>query len=182
MLNRRSALRQIFCVSAGALILPSCMNDKSKPSVVLKKIEIDGEDEKLLAELAETIIPKTSTPGAKDIYAHVFAFRMIDDCYKQEDQQKFVKGMKQFRERTKTELKKSFVEASPADRASFLKKIEADKQSKDELNYFYSTTKRLVIQAYTTSEFYLTKVQVYEMVPSRYHGCVPVKALNTKPA
>lgn len=182
MVNRRSAIRQIFCISAGALILPSCMNDKTKSSITLKNMDIDGEQEKLLAELAETIIPRTSTPGAKDIYAHLFALKMMDDCYIKDDQQKFLKGMNQFRDKTKSELKKSFVEATPTERASLLKKIETDKQSKDELSYFYSTTKRLVIQAYTTSEFYLTKVQVYEMVPSRYHGCVPVKAMTTKPA
>ena len=182
MVNRRSAIRQLFCISAGALILPSCMQDKSKSAILLKNLSIDSGQEKLLEELTETIIPATSTPGAKDIYAHLFVLKMMDDCYKKENQKKFIDGMEQFQKEAKKELDKSFVDATPAQRQSFLKKVEADKESKDDLTWFYATTKQLTIQAYITSEYYLTKVQVYEMVPSRYHGCVPVKLLNSKPS
>ena len=182
MVNRRSAIRQLFCISAGALIIPSCMQDKSKSAILLKNLTIDSNQEKLLVELSETIIPATSTPGAKDVYAHLFALKMIDDCYKKEDQQKFVNGLEAFQKKSKKELDRSFAEASPAERVSLLQKIEADKDSKDDLAYFYSTIKRLTIQAYTTSQYYMTKVQVYEMVPSRYHGCLPVKAINSKPS
>lgn len=182
MVNRRSAIRQLFCISAGVLILPSCMEDKTKSAILLKNFSIDAEQERLLDELMETILPKTSTPGAKDLYAHLFALKMLDDCYKKEDQQKFVKGLEQFGKRAKKELDASFVKATPAQRQNLLKKIEDDKESKDDLAYFYSTAKNLTIQAYTTSQYYLTKVQVYEMVPARYHGCVPVKALSSKPS
>ena len=182
MVNRRTAIRQLFCISAGVMILPSCMEDKSKSSILLKNLRIDAKQEKLLEELTGTIIPTTSTPGARDIYAHLFALKMVDDCYKKDDQQKFVSGMEKFMSRSKSELKSTFAEASQEQRITFLKKIEAEKDSKDDLNYFYATTKRLTIQAYTTSEYYMTKVHVYEMVPSRYHGCVPVKASSTKPS
>lgn len=182
MVNRRSAIRQLFCISAGVLILPACMEDKTKSSILLKKMRISSEQEKLLEELAETILPKTSTPGAKDIYAHLFALKMLDDCYKEEDQKRFVHGMEQFDKKARAELETSFVKATPDQRQALLKKIEAEKDAKDDMTYFYSTTKGLTIQAYTTSEYYLARVHVYEMVPSRYHGCVPVKALSTKPA
>lgn len=182
MVTRRSAIRQLFCISAGALIIPSCMEDKSKSSILLKNFTIDSDQEKLLAELAESIIPKTSSPGAKDIYAHLFALKMVDDCYNKEDQKKFVNGLEAFQKKAKRELDRTFLEAAPEERNSFLKKVEAEKNAKDELAFFYSSVKRLTVQAYTTSEYYMTKVQVYEMVPSRYHGCVPVKAENSKPS
>jgi hypothetical protein len=107
---------------------------------------------------------------------------MLDDCYKKDDQQKFVRGLQAFEKRAKKELDRSFIEASPAERSSLLKGIESEKDSKDDLAFYYSTVKRLTIQAYTTSEYYMTNVQVYEMVPSRYHGCVPLKAVNSKPS
>ena len=182
MVNRRSAIRQLFCVSAGAFLLPSCMQDTSKSSILLKNLSISAEQERMLQELAETIIPATTTPGAKDIYAHLFALRMLDDCYKKEEQQKFLSGMEQFRKRAKSELEDSFSDAMPTKRQKFLTQIEGEKTSNEDLSYFYSTAKRLTIQAYTTSEYYLTKVQVYEMIPSRYHGCVPVKSQTARPA
>ncbi len=48
----------------------------------------------MLAELAETILPKTDTPGAKDLAAHLFALKMVDDCYTKTNQEKYMKGMK----------------------------------------------------------------------------------------
>jgi Gluconate 2-dehydrogenase subunit 3 len=128
-----------------------------------------------LAELAETIIPKTDTPGAKDISAHLFALMMVDDCYKKEDQQKFLAGLKAFEAETKKQFNKSFTDCSQAERETLLTELDAKKAGNADLEYFYGTTKRLTVQAYTTSKFYLTNIQVYKLVPGKYYGCVPIK-------
>lgn len=176
-MQRRTLLKQLVFVSGGVLFLPSCLHHDSKASILLKKISVTGEQEKLLSELCETIIPATDTPGAKDISAHLFALMMVDDCYKKEDQQTFVAGLKAFDKESESKFNKSFVDCTPAERSALLTQLESKKTANAELDYFYSATKRLTIQAYTTSKFYLTKVQVYELVPGRYHGCVPVKSL-----
>ena len=44
----------------------------------------------------------------------------------------------------------------------------------DDLHAFYRTNKRLVIRGYLGSQYFLTKIEVYELVPGRWHGCVPV--------
>ena len=148
------------------------MEDRSKSSILLKNLQISADQEKLLAELSETIIPKTSTPGAKDIGAHLFVLKMMDDCRSREDQDKFLEGMKAFEKNAG----RNFTSAGPAERARILETLNGDKEGKDPAAAFYKTMKRLTIQAYTSSEYFLTKVQVYELVPGRYHGCVPVKA------
>ena len=132
----------------------------------------------MLAELAETIIPKTDTPGAKDISAHLFALKMVDDCSSKDDQDKFVKGLTAFENMAKKELGKSFTEATTERRAKLLTQLEGQKEQehKDDAAQFYGKMKGLTIQAYTSSQFYLTKVQIYELIPGRYHGCVAVKA------
>jgi hypothetical protein len=148
------------------------MEDRSKSSILLKNLQISTDQEKLLAELAETIIPKTSSPGAKDLSAHLFALKMIDDCRSKEDQDRFIEGLKAFEKMAG----KDFARQSMQERAKILEPLEKDKDAKEPAAAFYRTMKRLTIQAYTSSEYFLTKVQVYEMVPGRYHGCVPVKA------
>jgi hypothetical protein len=148
------------------------MQDRSKSSILLKNLQISTDQEKLLAELAETIIPKTSSPGAKDLSAHLFALKMIDDCRSKEDQDRFIEGLKAFEKMAG----KDFARQSMQERAKILEPLEKDKDAKEPAAAFYRTMKRLTIQAYTSSEYFLTKVQVYEMVPGRYHGCVPVKA------
>ena len=182
VVNRRFAIRQILCISAGVVLIPSCMQDKSKSAILLKNISIDPGQEKLLEELAETIIPAGSTPGAKDVYAHLFALKMLDDCYNKENQQKFINGMKQFESMVQKRFSKSFVQCSVQEREAMLHDMEMKKESNEDPVFFYSTIKKLTIQGYSTSQYYLTKVQVYALIPGRFHGCVAVKNTDKKPS
>lgn len=174
-MNRRSSLKTLLIISAGAALLPSCLQDEKKSSVSLKNIKINGKDEELLSDLSETIIPKTDTPGAKDVSAHLFALMMIDDCYAPAEQDKFVKGLKDFEDFTKNKFDKSFLKCSPSEREEILKSIESKKDVPENVAFFYNSMKRLTIQAFTSSKYYLTKVQVYQLVPGKFYGCVPVK-------
>src|SRR6185295_2251084 len=93
-MNRRAAIRNFVVFSAGVALIPSCMQEgKSRPSVTLKNIPLTGEQEKMLAALTETILPKTNTPGAADLASHLFVLKMVDDCYEKSDREKFIKGM-----------------------------------------------------------------------------------------
>jgi len=174
-MDRRSSIKTLLLISAGTALLPSCLQEEKKSSIALKNFKINGGDEDLLSELSETIIPKTDTPGAKDVGAHLFALMMIDDCYPPDGQDKFIKGLKEFEEFSKKKINKSFVKSSPAERADILKSIESKKDIPENVAFFYNTTKRLTLQAFTESKYYLTKVQVYELVPGKFYGCVPVK-------
>ena len=51
---------------------------------------------RMVAEIAEIIIPKTDTPGAKDVGVPAFIDKMLGECYKKEDQDRFVKGATDF--------------------------------------------------------------------------------------
>ena len=171
--NRRAVIKQFLVVSAGITFLKACKGE-NKPSIALKNLDINGDDENLLADVSETFIPKTDTPGAKDLSAHLFALKMLDDCYKKEDQQKFVNGLSDFEKFVKEKKGKSFSACSIPERESVLNELDKRK-SDDDLSYFYSTQKNLTVQAYTTSKFYLTQVREYKLVPGKYKGCVPAK-------
>ena len=162
-------------LSAGAALLPSCLQNDRKSTLSYKNIKVDDDAEKLMADLSESIIPKTNTPGAKDVGAHIFALMMVDDCFPPEDQQQFMKGLKGFQEAVTRKYDQSFSDCSPAERSELLKSLESKEGFDQDVNFFYHTTKRLTIQAFTSSQYYLTKVQVYVLVPGRFYGCVPVK-------
>ena len=173
-MHRRTLIKQLVFAAGAVVVIPSCVQDTGKASILLNNIKLNGSQEKLMAELAETLIPATDTPGAKDISAHLFALMMVDDCYKKEDQDKFISGLKAFEKKTDDRFGKTFVKMTPAERETLLKELEAAKDTDTDLGYFYNTSKKLTIQAYTTSKFYLTKVQVYKLVPGHFYGCVPV--------
>lgn len=171
-LSRRQALKQFVVVSAGMAIMPSCMQDRSKSNLLLKKLKVSPADEAMLSELCETIIPKTDTPGAKDLSAHLFVLMMIDECSKKEDQDAFLNGIKSFNEFNKQTINKSFSDANQDERDTVLKNILFIKDENSPVLTFLNDVKKRTIQAYTSSEFFLTKVQVYELIPGRYHGCI----------
>lgn len=93
-MKRREAIKSLLIVTGGVMVIPSCLQERTESTIPLNHLKIDANQEKLLAELAETIIPATNTPGAKDTYTHVFTLKMIDDCRDKADQETFIKGLK----------------------------------------------------------------------------------------
>jgi hypothetical protein len=180
--NRRTAIRQFLFVSAGVVLLPSCLHDRQGSSIPLRNMTVSADQERLLAELADTLIPAGQTPGAATVSGHLFVLKMLDDCHTKEQQQKFLKGLQQLDEASRSASGHGFSEATPTERAALLTSIENKKTAGDALNYCYGEMKRLTIQAWTTSQFFLTKVHIYELVPGRWHGCVPVNGTPNKTA
>jgi hypothetical protein len=175
-MQRRTVIKQFLFIAGGTLVLPSCMNNAPEASIPLKHIKVDAEGEKLLAEISETLIPKTAIPGAKDVYAHLFALNMIDDCYEKEKQDQFVSGLKEIDKLSKKRTNASFVKSTPAQREALLTDLEGRKKG-DDLYDFYQMAKALTIQGYLQSKYIMTNVLKYELVPGRYNGFAPVKTV-----
>ncbi|RYZ62427.1 MAG: gluconate 2-dehydrogenase subunit 3 family protein [Chitinophagaceae bacterium] len=176
-MERRRALKYLFVMAAGTAILPACMQQESKSSFLLKNMTVSLEEEKTLAELAETLLPASATPGAKDTYAHLFALRMLDDCHEKEEQQTFTKGLKALDKMVKEKHGTTFLKATAAQRAGILTEIE-NKKAPGEVQAFYKPVKNLIIQGYLTSKPVMGEIFHYELVPGRYLGATPVKTLT----
>jgi hypothetical protein len=174
-MKRRTAIRNVIMISAGAAFLQSC---QGKAALNLKYIPITGSDEDLLNELTEAIIPKTEFPGAKDLKTGEYVFMMADDCISPEEQQMFIAGMKEFDEASKSKTGSRFVELSKEKKSEFLTMVEADKEAKDfgkNVQRFYRGVKGATIEYFTTSEQYMKEVRnVTSLIPSRFEACVPV--------
>lgn len=155
LVSRRNALKRLTLVAAGAALLPACFHDHAKPAFPTKNFQLSDDQQQLLEELTAAIIPSGTTPGAREVSAHLFVLKMLDDCFSKDDRDKFLRGLQRF------------------DRSS-IPTLDAQKASDADVQFFYNTTKKLTIHAYTSSQYYLTKIQIYELVPGRWHGCVPV--------
>jgi hypothetical protein len=95
---------------------------------------------------------------------------MIDDCLSKVDQQKWLSGFTQFIEVIK---KNDFEDNEVPDQLKFLAELDESKDEGD-INFFFKTMKRFTIRGYTSSEYFMTTVQDYKMIPGKYKGCVPV--------
>ena len=173
-MNRRTAIRNVIIISAGAGLLPSCVGD-DKSSIVLKNISITGSQEKMLAALTETIIPKTKNfIGANDLKAHEFLLTMIDDCTSPDDQKKFTDGLEAFDKLSHDKFGQLFTGYTAEQKKELLQAIESKKDVPEEVVKFYGTVKRYTVQSFTSSKDYLTDIRKYKIVPgSNFKGCVP---------
>jgi hypothetical protein len=174
LVSRRNALKRLVLVSAGAALLPACFHDYAKPATITKHFQLKDDQEEQLETLTTAIIPSGTTPGAREVSAHVFVLKMLDDCFSKDDRDKFLRGLQQLDNASRQTAGAAFLKTDPTQRATLISALDTQKLADKDLNYFYATTKKLTIQAYMSSQYYLTKIQVYELVPGRWHGCVPV--------
>src|SRR6185436_2938679 len=123
-MKRRTAIRNVVIISAGASLLPSCMQESSS-SIPLKHISVTGSQEQMLAQLTEAIIPKTKNfVGANDLKAHEFMLTMVDDCVSPQDQSDFMDGLKGFHKFSYDKFKVGFTAFTPEQKRSLIAAIE----------------------------------------------------------
>jgi Ca2+-binding EF-hand superfamily protein len=172
-MQRRSAIKNIALTIGGAIILPSWANAWNRESFSNTSITSSSIPENVLAEIVETIIPKTNTPGAKDLNVHQFVQRMVKDCYDKKAQETFSKGFDLVDASAKSNFSKTFLECDAKQRLEVLNKISKSENS-DEKS-FVQLVKGLTIRGYLNSEYVMINIRKYEFAPARYHGCVPIK-------
>jgi len=168
--SRRTVLKQLAVISAAVALSPAIVGCESPPSTLFKNIAINQDQEGLLRLIASTIIPNATPPEGKEVSTIEYTARMIDDCLSKTDQQKWVTGFTQFIEVIK---KNDFEDNDVTDQLKFLTELDESKDESD-INFFFKTMKRLTIRGYTSSEYFMTTLQDYKMIPGKYKGCVPV--------
>jgi Gluconate 2-dehydrogenase subunit 3 len=172
-MKRRIALQNMGLAFGGLISLPTWANGWNSSIIKSKSPLLLQEQEQILAEIVETIIPTTDTPGAKPLEVHRFVQKMIKDCYDKTSQETFSKGIDATEELAKKTYGKSFVECDAKQRNELLKSLEKSEIQANKS--FLMMTKNLTINGYLNSEYVMTNLTHYEMAPARYHGCVPVK-------
>lgn len=171
-MNRRAAVRTLLYIAGGTLVLPACFRESGKASIDLTNFSISENDEQLLAELTETLIPATDTPGGKELLLHLFVLKMVDDCHAPEEQKQFTKGLSSFSAWSQKELGAGFTDADTDRRTELLGKI--GENADEDVKQFFSITKRRAIQGYLNSQYVMTNLVKYELVPGRYNGYAEV--------
>lgn len=163
------------------MLIPGCARDSKKVSVALNSLKVSPEDEELLATLAETLIPATDKPGAKEVGAHLFTLVMVDDCLSDDKKDEFMKGLRAFNQQAPISGGQKFIDASAHERLAALEEIEKDSPSLDKsVKAFYLTAKGYILRGYTTSQYFMTEEKPYKLVPGpSYKGCVPLPTIQS---
>jgi hypothetical protein len=129
-----------------------------------------------VAEFAERILPKTDTPGAKDVGVHEFIDAMVGEFYEPEEKEAFMKGLAGLEERCQKEYSKSFVDCSTEQQDALLSNLQSETlANKDKGRTFFSRLHELTFLGYFQSEEVGTNVLTYNPIPGPYQGCIPVE-------
>jgi hypothetical protein len=183
-MKRRTALKSLALAVGGTIALPTWAHSWTTETVATRPNWVIAPDlEALLAEMVETIIPATDTPGARALGVDKFILKMLADCYDKSAQTRFTNGLTELDKIMKATYGHSFVACPPAQRLAILKaREEAAQILPPEKEPFFPFLKNLTIQGYLSSEYVMRNVYKYELVPGRYNGCFPVTAsVKNKP-
>lgn len=160
-MNRRTAIKQFFIIAGGLTILSSCLNDGGA-SIVLNKLKLSAEDEKFLGDLVDILIPKSDTPGGRELNLHLFVINMVDDCESPENQEKFVSGFNKLRKQLKLTNGKE------------TENTLANLEDKTDEKIFFEIFKSRAIQGYMNSEYVMKNKVIYKLIPGPYKGAVKI--------
>ena len=168
-MNRREAIQRITLILGGALSAQLTAALRGEVINSGASVLVNPGQQTLLAEVADTIIPTTDTPGAKAAGVEQFIIRVIRDCYPMKEQEEFYAGLAQLEADSKVKHGKSFSELDAAARNAMVKL--ATENNKD----FFLLMKELTVAGYFTSEIGATQALEYLPIPSRFEGDIPLK-------
>ena len=186
-ISRREALQRVSFLLGGAAltcgdrVLALSFDVASRDAAMAQGTGVfTASDVALLDEIAETILPETSTPGAKAAKTGAFMALMVTDAYTVEAQQVFRTGLGQVDEACRKAHGVAFMQAAPAQRLAVVEALDREQKAAmdaripertrrapaaavpaDEPAHYFRMMKELTLLGYFTSEIGYTKELLY---------------------
>ncbi|MGE5145079.1 MAG: gluconate 2-dehydrogenase subunit 3 family protein, partial [Acidobacteriota bacterium] len=190
-MDRREAIRRVSALLGGialvseTALLEACSGERSAART--GAATFSPKDVAFLYEVDDTILPETSTPGAKAAQCGAFMALMVTDTYQDRDQQVFKNGLQQLDTACQQMHKTGFMAATPAQRLALLEQVDKEQKAymdsrapnSDTPSHYFRMMKELALLGYFTSEIGYTKAMRYIEVPGRYDPCLPYQQGET---
>lgn len=185
-MQRRELIKMIAVLTGASVIgadlfLAGCKNKTASNFFT-------EDDIAFFDEVAETIIPKTNTPGAKDAATGSFMALYATDCYDELTRKVFKDGIAGLNSATEKAYNKTFMKISAAQQKEMLTAIDREatlynKQSngtkEQKTPHYFTLMKQLTMLGFFTSKPGATQVLRYNPVPGKYEGCIDYKKGET---
>ena len=179
LVTRREALRRVSLLLGGATLLgesawlAGCATEGA-PRAASGPL-FSGSEIALLAEIADTILPTTSTPGAKAAGVGPFMALMVTDVYDAGQQKIFRDGLMTLERECRKLHGTDFMSATPAQRTTLLEQLDREQYAQRNAGtpHYFRMLKELSLLGYFTSEIGYTQAMRYAETPGRFDPCVP---------
>lgn len=181
-MERREALRRTSILLGGALsapviagILKGCA--PAGEQINWKPSFFTEAEAKAVSVISDIFIPKTDTPGAKEIGIPEFIDKMAMDTYDDDYKSRLRKGLTDFLEDVLAKHELTFDQLKPEQRVELISKLNTDavnSMTVPEEMPFILLIKELTLIGFCTSEVGATQVLNFDEVPGVYNGCIPL--------
>jgi hypothetical protein len=187
-ISRREALHKTAMAIGTAVSTPTLIaflkGCTPKPELNWKPKFFTEEQARFISEISEIILPKTDTPGAKELGVPQFIEDIIALCSESEVQERFVLGLEDFRNDVVEKHGKPFFSIDLKQQQEIVGKINTSLQYNnaglDDILFFYRKIKEITILGYFTTEVGATQVLQYKAIPTEYKGCISVEEAGGK--
>jgi molecular chaperone DnaK (HSP70) len=184
-MNRRDLLKMIaaatgMAVVAGDLLAQGLtVSDKVAVEALFSKADIS-----LLDEVAETILPRTDTPGAKDSGAGAQMAAIISNCFDQSQRTLVKDGLLALQALCLHRFKQNFQALTAEQKHQILTELDTEAKTlltKAQQNnvapqpHYFTVLKQQSIFAFFTSKVGATEVLRHVAIPGRWDGDYPYK-------
>lgn len=185
-MNRRELIQHVAYLMGGAVSAPAILGVLSgctaRANANWTPQVLTGPQADLVAEVAEIIIPRTDTPGAKDVGVPAFIDAMLKDAYTAADRSRYIAGLSELDAAAQLEHQGRFINLEPEQQRSLVQRVHDEAVTHERTlttpaqlaRPFILMTKELTLLGFFTSQVGATQVLQYDPVPGAFRGCVPL--------
>lgn len=156
LITRREAILRVtvllggIALTGGTALITGCRQEKVGAPFTPDEVAY-------LDEIADTILPTTSTPGAKAAKTGAFMALMVRDSYKPEDERIFREGMRKLNDASKDKYNVDFMKATPDQRLALLQVLDREE---------FNLSEQLKAEAKRKSDEFLSERQQNAPAPT----------------
>lgn len=182
LFTRREALRRTALL-LGVAVSPSILTgvlqaQTAAGGAASKPVHLTVAQFATAGAVAERIIPKTDTPGARDVGVPAFMDLMYGAYMTAEEKRVFAAGLAEVEAAGQAAGKKPFSQLDAAQQDAVLRGIAEVSQGREKT--FFHQIRELTLLGYFTSEPVGKTVLHYDPVPGRYDGCIPLAEVGNR--
>lgn len=179
-ISRRDAIRRT-ALFLGIAVSPAWMEGVLSAQAAGKRNgekpqHLSAEEFEVAGAVAERILPRTDTPGAKDVGVPAFIDLIVGGYFTDTEKKTLRDGLADLQARSRRVHKTSFVQLASAAQDALLREIAVESQAKEKT--FFHLIKDLTLIGYFTSEEVGKNVTHWEPIPGRFQACVPLSEVG----
>ncbi len=130
----------------------------------------------LVTALADTLIPRTDTPGAVDVEVPRFIDRLVAEWYPDNVRNEILTGLDAIDALARSLGGKPFAELDAAGRGRVLTSLDLRASPTDPAEVAWRTLRDQIVFGYVTSKPVAALMRTMPIIPGRFDGCVAVGA------